>query len=100
KPLISERLAQRPAADWSERLDRAGIPVGLVRKVGEALELAATDGRDMVIAVDHPEAGRVRMVGNPVKIGGAGGTPTGAPPRLGEHTAQVLRELGVNEHAG
>jgi formyl-CoA transferase len=96
KPLLDARLATRPAAEWHARLDGAGIPSGLVRTVPEALALAEADTRDMVLDVDHPEAGRVKMVGNPVKIEGGGPTPRRAPPLLGEHTDEVLREVGLS----
>ncbi|HVY60342.1 MAG TPA: CoA transferase [Planctomycetota bacterium] len=97
KPRIEARLAGATSADWYARLDAAGVPCGLVRPVAEALGLAEEDIREMIIPVEHPDAGRVKMVGNPVKIGGLGGTPAMPPPRLGEHTEEVLRGAGFRD---
>lgn len=94
KPLIEARLLEAPAAEWYDRLARAGVPCGLVRDVPAALVQAAEDVRGMIVEVDHPEAGRVRMVGNPVRLAGAGAGPAAPPPRLGEHTDEVLRARG------
>ena len=49
--------------------------------------------RDMIIEYDHPDVGRVRLPGNPIKMSGMAGTPSRPAPRLGEHTDAVLREL-------
>jgi crotonobetainyl-CoA:carnitine CoA-transferase CaiB-like acyl-CoA transferase len=97
-PLVALAVAARDADDWIARLDAAGIPCGRIRTVPEALALAEADARAMVVAVDHPDAGRQRMLGNPVKVGpvgpGAEAMPLRPPPRLGEHTDEVLREAG------
>jgi crotonobetainyl-CoA:carnitine CoA-transferase CaiB-like acyl-CoA transferase len=92
-PLLQERLRERPAEEWVERLEAAGVPVGKVRTVPEALEAAAEAGLPATLGVEHPSAGRLELVASP--IWGAtdrdGATP---PPLLGEHTAEVLHELG------
>ncbi len=99
-PEIEARLLEGSAAEWYDRLARAGVPCGRVRPVAEALAEAEADTRGLVVEVDHPEAGRVRMVGNPVRLGGAraagGREPLRPPPRLGEHTDAVLAEIGVS----
>jgi len=97
-PLVAEVLATRPAEAWIARLDAAGIPCGRIRTVPEALALAEADARDMVVTVAHPDAGPQRMLGNPVKVGPLEGPmPLRAPPRLGEHTREVLLEAGLAE---
>jgi crotonobetainyl-CoA:carnitine CoA-transferase CaiB-like acyl-CoA transferase len=91
-PLLQERLQERPAEEWVEALDGAGVPVGQVRTVPDALAAAARAGRPATLAVDHPSAGSLELVASPIwGPTGAGATP---PPLLGEHTAQVLGELG------
>jgi crotonobetainyl-CoA:carnitine CoA-transferase CaiB-like acyl-CoA transferase len=47
----------------------------------------------MIVEYDHPDVGRVRLPGNPIKLDGAGPTISRPAPRLGEHTDEVLREL-------
>lgn len=92
---LSAVLAGRDAAEWLATFDAAEVPAGPIRDVPTALEDARTDARGMVTTVQHPDAGPLDMVGNPVKLGSVGMAPTYAPPpRLGEHTADVLAEVG------
>ena len=62
-PLLQQRLRERPAEEWVEVLDAAGVPVGKVRTVPEALAAAAAAGRPATQTVDHPTAGRARPGG-------------------------------------
>lgn len=94
-PELDRVFAARPAEEWVERLSAAGIPAGTIRGVLEAIEAAAEAGRDPTVTVDHPTAGRLRMVGSPFTVEGLR-EPT-APPLLGQHTAEVLAELGVGD---
>jgi crotonobetainyl-CoA:carnitine CoA-transferase CaiB-like acyl-CoA transferase len=91
-PLLAERLRERPAEDWVPALDGAGVPVGKVRTVPEALAAAAAAGRAATITVDHPSAGPLELVASP--IWGPTASAPSAPPLLGEHTREVLLELG------
>jgi crotonobetainyl-CoA:carnitine CoA-transferase CaiB-like acyl-CoA transferase len=92
-PLLSERLRERPAEEWLEALDAAGVPVGKVRTVAEALAAAAEGGRAATVSVDHPTAGALDLVASP--IWGPTRADPGPPPLLGEHTREVLGELGL-----
>jgi crotonobetainyl-CoA:carnitine CoA-transferase CaiB-like acyl-CoA transferase len=92
-PLLAERLRERPAEDWVEALDGAGVPVGKVRSVPEALASAAAAGRPATASVEHPTAGALELVASPI-WGPTDSAPATAPPLLGEHTEAVLRELG------
>lgn len=88
-------FARRDAAEWLATFAAAEVPAGPIRDVPTALEDARTDARGMVTTVHHPEAGPLPMVGNPVKLGSVGMEPAYAPPpRLGEHTAAILGEVG------
>jgi len=91
-PLLSQRLRERPAEEWLDALDAAGVPVGKVRTVPEALQAASEAGRPATVTVDHPTAGPLDLVASP--IWGPTRADPSPPPLLGEHTREVLGELG------
>jgi crotonobetainyl-CoA:carnitine CoA-transferase CaiB-like acyl-CoA transferase len=94
-PELAATFARRPAEEWVEVLDAAGVPVGKVRTVPEAIEAAASAGRPATVHVDHPTIGDLELVASPIWMDVAA-APV-APPLLGEHTAEVLRELGKSD---
>jgi crotonobetainyl-CoA:carnitine CoA-transferase CaiB-like acyl-CoA transferase len=91
-PLLEERFRERAAEDWLAELEAAGVPSGKVRSVPDALAAAAAAGRPATVTVRHPTAGPLDLVGSPI-WGATRAEPT-PPPLLGEHTAEVLAELG------
>jgi len=91
---LEKDFRTRTAAQWIARCRRASIPASLVRGVREALR--SPEGEALVTSVTHPEIGRYETVTNPVRIDGRRRTIVVAPPALGQHTAAVLRELGVS----
>ncbi|HEY4999747.1 MAG TPA: CoA transferase, partial [Usitatibacter sp.] len=93
-PLVAERLRARPSADWIREFEAAGVPVGPVNKIGEMLVDPQVAAREMVVEVDHPRAGRMKTLGNPIKFSDTPGEVRRAAPLLGEHTREVLEELG------
>ena len=93
-PLLQERFRERPAEEWLAELDAAGVPAGKVRTVPDALDAAAAAGRPATMTLDHPTAGALDLVASP--IWGATRTDPSPPPLLGEHTAEVLGELGLS----
>jgi crotonobetainyl-CoA:carnitine CoA-transferase CaiB-like acyl-CoA transferase len=92
-PLLKEILRTRPAREWQDKLASTGIPTGTVRKIGEALESAEAQARGMVSTVQHPKLGELRLVSSPIRMSGTPVREPKAPPMLGEHTEEVLREL-------
>jgi crotonobetainyl-CoA:carnitine CoA-transferase CaiB-like acyl-CoA transferase len=86
-------FATRSADDWVARLDAAGVPAGKIRGVLEAIEAAAAAGKDPRVAVQHPTIGPLELIGTPIRSQDLP-APT-APPLLGQHTGEVLRECGI-----
>jgi len=91
-PELQRAFSAREAEAWLAALDGAGVPAGKVRSVPEALAAAAEAGRPATLRLPHPTAGDLELVDSP--IWSAGRAEAAAPPLLGEHTAEVLGELG------
>jgi formyl-CoA transferase/CoA:oxalate CoA-transferase len=88
-------LQERPRSHWSEVLTRAGVPCGAVRDVPDALSDPQLVARNMIEAVEHAAAGTLKVLGVPIKLSETPGSVRTAPPTLGQHTAQVLAEIGM-----
>jgi crotonobetainyl-CoA:carnitine CoA-transferase CaiB-like acyl-CoA transferase len=95
-PLIEERLAAKPAEEWLTELGRVGVPSGKIRTVPDALRAAAEAGLAATTTVSHPTAGEVELVNSPMQIE-SGLRPPEAPPLLGQHTAEVLAAIGIED---
>jgi crotonobetainyl-CoA:carnitine CoA-transferase CaiB-like acyl-CoA transferase len=93
-PQIAERLLQRPMAEWAWLLDAAGVPCSPINTVAQVLEDEQVKHRGMLIQVPHPTAGTVPQIRSPMRFTNAEITFDRAPPLLGQHTDEVLAELG------
>jgi len=94
RPILAERMASDTSAAWIERLTGADVPCGRINDVLAALALPQSRARDMDATVAHPVLGPIRQVGVPFKLSATPATIRLAPPLLGEHTDEVLAELG------
>jgi crotonobetainyl-CoA:carnitine CoA-transferase CaiB-like acyl-CoA transferase len=88
--LLEQDFAERPADEWVAALDGAGVPAGKIRGVLEALRAA----EPATVRVDHRTAGTLELVAPPFALASEPTAPT-APPLLGQHTQEVLAELGL-----
>jgi crotonobetainyl-CoA:carnitine CoA-transferase CaiB-like acyl-CoA transferase len=92
--LLEQVFVTHDAEFWLERLRAADIPCGPINEVDEALNDPQLLARGMIVELMHPAAGSVRSLGNPVHLAD---TPVGyrlPPPMLGQHTGEVLEQLG------
>jgi crotonobetainyl-CoA:carnitine CoA-transferase CaiB-like acyl-CoA transferase len=92
-PMVEEVFRGRTTAEWLDRLQAQGVPVAPILTVDRVLGDPQVLEREMVVRMDHPRHGRLPTLGTPIKVDGRLGVDVEPPPRLGEHTDQVLREL-------
>src|SRR5581483_1281049 len=95
--LLSKDFRQRPRDFWLAALDEKGIPCGPVNDMLQALQDPQTLARDMVVEVEHSTLGPVKTIGLPVKFSNTPGKVRTGAPIYGEHTREVLRELGFDD---
>lgn len=92
--MIHEVMGQQPVAHWEERLRAPEVPSTRVNSIDQIIVEEQVAARDMVVAMDVPGAGPIRMAGLPLKFTETPGAVRLPPPRLGQHTEDVLRRLG------
>jgi formyl-CoA transferase/CoA:oxalate CoA-transferase len=94
RPALSEILARRRRDEWLREFKDAGVPSGAVRDIAEVLKDPQIAAREMVASIDHAALGSLRVLGVPIKLSRNAGSVRSAPPTLGQHTDQVLADLG------
>ena len=96
-PILETIFRTATTAAWVERLEKAGIPAGAILTVDQTLSLEQTKAREMVVEMDHPKAGLIKMTGVPIKLSATPGEAKTPPPVLGDSTETILAEvLGYN----
>jgi crotonobetainyl-CoA:carnitine CoA-transferase CaiB-like acyl-CoA transferase len=90
---IEQRLQRDSRAHWLDLLEQHGIPAGPIMDLDEAFSSPLATEREMRVRVNHPVVGQISQVGPPWKIDGLSSPIRLAPPSLGQHTAEVLRDV-------
>ena len=93
-PLIAARVHQMTKGDVVRKLREANVPVGPINDLAEVFNDPVVRHLGLIAEVDHSVAGRVRAPGIPVRLSETPGSVRRAPPLLGEHTEEILREIG------
>ncbi len=97
KPFLQEtfktRIATNSSTYWLQRLEDQDLLCAPVKSLGEALDDPQTEINDMLVPIDHPILGEITLAGSPVHLSAAPMEVHKLPPKLGEHTQEVLQEL-------
>ncbi|HEU4385220.1 MAG TPA: CaiB/BaiF CoA-transferase family protein [Anaeromyxobacteraceae bacterium] len=96
-PVLKAILLTRPAAEWIEALEAAGVPCGPINDLGQVFADPQVRHRGMRVELPHPLSGVVPLVASPIRLSGAPAPEASAPPLLGQHTGEVLRDLGLGD---
>ena len=96
-PMLAEVFATRTVDEWVKALSAEGVPCTSVNSIDKVVKDEQVTAREMIVEMEHPTAGTIRMAGLPIKLSANPGSIRRHAPLLGEHTAEVLREIGLAE---
>lgn len=92
-PLIRQATVFKTTAEWVAQLEQVGVPCGPINDLAQVFADPQVQARGLAIELPHPLAGKVPQVGSPIRLSKTPVEYRSAPPLLGEHTDQVLRQV-------
>jgi crotonobetainyl-CoA:carnitine CoA-transferase CaiB-like acyl-CoA transferase len=91
--IIGGIIGKKDTGYWLKLFDESGIPAGPILTVDKVVAHPQAQAREMIIEMQHPKAGKIKLTGIPVKLSATPGEPQSPPPLLGQHTEEVLKNL-------
>ncbi len=96
-PLLEQKLQSRPTAEWVDILNAAGVPSGPILAIDQVFANEQVQHLGLARPIQHPQLGQINILGHPVTLSRTPGGVRTPTPEKGEHTEDILRELGVHE---
>jgi len=93
EPILNEAMRQKTTSEWLREFDAIGLPCGPLNNIAQAAEQPQVVARRMLVEVEHPRIGRLKLPDTPVKLSRTPGGIKGPPPALGQDTCEVLSSL-------
>jgi crotonobetainyl-CoA:carnitine CoA-transferase CaiB-like acyl-CoA transferase len=98
--VLNEITNKKPSAWWLEELEREKIGCGPINNLDQVFDDPHVKAREMVVEMEHPAMGTkpMKLIANPIKLSKTPPTYRKAPPMLGQHTEDILKEAGLSEN--
>lgn len=96
-PMLQKIFLQDDRDNWVEKMENKGVPGGPINTIDKVFEDPQVIHREMLIEMEHPTAKKLKLVGSPIKMSNTPVSYRQAPPLLGEHTREILIELGYKK---
>ena len=96
-PLLASIFKTASVSEWLTKLDEAQIPCGPIQNFEQVFSMPTVKEREMLVKMDHPTIGELPLVGSPLKMSDTPVEYRLPPPLMGEHTEEVLKELGYRD---